>query len=67
MAQAAELVRALRDQMDGMTKRLVWIERRRVLGNSSRAIGMRSEASALRRDIDQALVHIERLRHRYLD
>lgn len=64
-AQAAELVRALRDQMGEMTKQLTWLDRRRATGNSSRALRMRSEAAALRRDIDQAQIHIHRLQHRY--
>jgi hypothetical protein len=63
-AQAAEFIRALRVQLRGMTGRLTWIERQGVTGRSSRDI--RLEAAALRRDIAEAKVLIDRLQRRYL-
>jgi hypothetical protein len=61
-AQAVQLVRALRDAIDEMTRRLAWLESR----DDSRAQAIRLEAAALRRDIDEAHAHIERLERRYL-
>lgn len=55
-AQAVELVRALCEVVDEMTRRLTWQEDR----------GARPEAAALRRDIDEAQAHINRLQRRYL-
>jgi hypothetical protein len=63
-AQAAEFIRALRVQLLEMTSRLTWIERQAVTGRSSREI--RLEAAALRRDIAEAKVLIDRLQRRYL-
>jgi hypothetical protein len=63
-AQAAEFIRALRVQLLQMTSRLTWIERQGVTGRSSREI--RLEAGALRRDIVEAKVLIDRLQRRYL-
>jgi hypothetical protein len=51
-AQAAELVRALCDQLRGMTKHLARVESREVPGQNGHP--MRLEAAALRRDIAQA-------------
>jgi hypothetical protein len=65
-AQAVELVRALRRQLREMTDRLAWVERQDVTRRNGRACPMRSEAAALRRDIREAQVHIDRLQRRYL-
>jgi hypothetical protein len=66
-AQAAELVRALRDQLHQMTHQLVRLECQDVSGRSSRASAIRCEAAALRRDIDEAQILIDRLQRRYLN
>ena len=63
-AQAAELVRALRDQLREMTHHLAWVERRDVPGPNGHPL--RLEAAALRRDIAEAQSHIDRLQRRYL-
>lgn len=57
-AQAVELVRALRHQLREMTAQLACVERQ--------ACAMRLEAAALRRDIREAQVLIDRLQRRYL-
>ena len=67
VAQALELVRALRHQLDEMTTQLAWVERQDVTGRNGRACAMRLEAAALRRDIRQAKVLIDRLQRRYLN
>jgi hypothetical protein len=46
-AQAVQLVRALRNAIDEMTRRLAWLEIR----DDSQAEAIRLEAAALRRDI----------------
>ena len=56
-AQAVELVRALCDAIDEMTRRLTWLERR----------GAQLEAAALRQDINDAQTHLNRLERRYLN
>ena len=66
-AQAAELVRALRNQLHVMTHELVRLERQDVTGTSSRASAIRCEAAALRRDINEAQILIDRLQRRYLN
>ena len=66
VAQAAELVRALRDQLREMTTKLAWVERQDVTGRNGRACAMRLEAAALRRDIKKAQVLIDRLQRRFL-
>jgi hypothetical protein len=66
-AQAVELIRALRYQLHEMTTQLAWVERRGVAARNGRACAMRMEASALRRDINEAYVHIDRLQRRYLN
>lgn len=66
-AQAVELIRALRDQLHQMTHQLAWLDRQDVAGTNGRASAMRSEAAALRRDIDEAKVFIDRLQRRYLN
>ena len=66
-AQAVELIRALRYQLDKMTAQLAWIERQGVTARNSRACAMRLEAAALRRDIREAESLIDRLQRRYLN
>jgi hypothetical protein len=56
-AQAVELIRALCEVLDKMTRQLAWLEQR----------GVRLEAAALRQDIDEAQAHINRLQRRYLE
>jgi hypothetical protein len=67
IAQAVEFVRALREHVVKMTTQLPWIERQDVIGRNARAYAMRIEANALRRDIDEAQILIDRLRRRYLN
>ena len=62
-AQAVEFIRALQVELRRMTSRLAWVERRGVTDSSSRE--MRLEAAALRRDIHEAGVLIDRLQRRY--
>lgn len=62
-----QLVRALRDQLHQMTHQLAWLDRQDVTGTNSRASAMRAEAAALRRDINEAKVFIDRLQRRYLN
>jgi hypothetical protein len=66
-AQAVELVRALRHQLDEMTTQLAWVERQGITGRNGRACAMRMEAAALRRDIKEAQALIDRLQRRYLN
>jgi len=66
VAQAVELVRALRDQLQEMTTHLAWVERQDVTSRNGRACAMRMEAAALRRDIEEAQFLIDRLLHGYL-
>jgi hypothetical protein len=66
-AQAAELVRALRDQLNEMTRQLVRLERQHVSGKSSHASAIRREAAALRRDINEAQTLIDLLQLSYLN
>jgi len=65
-AQAVELIRALRDQLHQMTHQLAWLDRQDASGTNSRASAIRSEAAALRRDITEAKIYIDRLQRRYL-
>ena len=67
VAQAVELVRALRDQLLRMTGRLAWIERQDVPRSNGRAWAMRVEAAALRRDVNEAQMLVDRLQRRYLN
>jgi len=67
VAQAVELVRALRDQLQEMTTHLAWVERQDVTSRNGRACAMRMEAAALRRDIKEAQVLIDRLQRRHLN
>jgi hypothetical protein len=64
--QAVELIRALREQLHQMTHQLASLDRQDAMGTSSRASAVRSEAAALRRDINEAKVFIDRLQRRYL-
>jgi hypothetical protein len=66
-AQAAELVRALRNQLHVMTYELVRLERVDVTGTSGRASAIRCEAAAMRRDIDEAQTLVDLLQLRYLN
>lgn len=66
-AQAVELIRALRDQLHQMTHQLAWLDRHDVTDTNSRASAIRPEAAALRRDINEAQVFIDRLQRRYLN
>jgi hypothetical protein len=63
-AQAAELIRALRDYLREMTGRQARVDGRDVLGTNGHAT--RLEAAALRQDIAEAQMHIDRLYRRYL-
>jgi hypothetical protein len=65
-AQAVEFIRALRAHQVEMTSQLAWIERQNVTGRNARAYAMRVEAAALRRDINEAQILIDRLLRRYL-
>jgi hypothetical protein len=60
-----EFIRTLRIRLREMTAQLVWIERQDVTGRNARACAMRVEAAALRRDITEAKVLVDRLQ-RYL-
>ena len=66
-AQAVELVRALRGQLHEMTRQLARFERQDVASWTSRALAVRREAAALRRDIHEAQILIDRLQRRYLN
>ena len=66
-AQAAELVRALRDQLHKMTRQLARPERQDVTGMNGRASATRYEAASLRLDIHEAQILIDRLQRRYLN
>ena len=67
VAQALELVRALRHQLHEMTSQLVWVERQDVTGRNGRACAMRMEAAALRRDSQEAQALIDQLQRRYFN
>ena len=66
MAQAVEFIRALREKRDEITHHLAWVEQRAVNSESSWASAMRSEAAALRSDINEANFLIDGLQRRYL-
>jgi hypothetical protein len=55
-AQAYQLIRAVCHERDKMTRQLSWVEKH----------ASRREAAALRRDLDEAQIHINRLQRRYL-
>ena len=67
VAQALELVRALRHQLHEMTSQLAWVKRQDVTARNGRACAMRLEAAALRRDIQKAQALIDQLQFRYLN
>ena len=67
VAQALELVRAVRHELHEMTTELAWVERQEVTGRNGRASAMRMNAAALRRDIQEAQLLIDRLQRRYLN
>jgi hypothetical protein len=56
VAQAAELVRALHEQLHKITQQLVRLERQDVTGMNSRASAIRCEAAELRRNINEAQI-----------
>jgi len=63
-AQARELISALRDHLREMTQHLARVEGRYVPGPNGHPA--RLEAVALRRDIAEAQMHVDRLQRRYL-
>ncbi|HEY1439684.1 MAG TPA: hypothetical protein VGF65_02325 [Mycobacterium sp.] len=65
--QAVEFIRALRVQLLQMTRQLAWIERQDVTSSNARAWAMRVEAAALRCDINEAQMLVDRLQRRYLN
>jgi hypothetical protein len=65
-AQAVELIRALHCRLREMTVNLAWLESHDVSASNGRASAMPVDAAALRRDIQEAQGHIDRLRLRYL-
>lgn len=66
-AQALKFISALRDQVNEMTAQLAWLERKGAMARSSSMVSAtRLEAAALRCDIREAQVLIDRLRSRYL-
>lgn len=66
VAQARELIRALRDRQGEMTTQLAWVERQDVARSDGQAGALRLQAARLRRDIREAQRHIDRLHRRYL-
>jgi len=66
VAQARELIRALRDRLGEMTTQLAWVERQDVARSNGLAGALRLQEVRLRRDIREAQVHIDRLQRRYL-
>ena len=67
VAQALELIRALRHQLHNMTTQLAWVERQDVTATNGRACAMRMEAAELRRDIHEAQALIDQLHRVYLN
>jgi hypothetical protein len=66
-AQAMELVRALRDQLNELTAQLAQVERQDVtVMKKGRASAVRLHAAALRRDIKEGQALIDSLQRRYL-
>ena len=65
-AQAEELIRELRHQLQKMTTELAWVERHVTGTGGGQARALRMEATGLRRDIRQAQSLIDRLQRRYL-
>ncbi|WP_077079362.1 hypothetical protein [Mycobacterium numidiamassiliense] len=67
VAQAMQLVRALRYQLQEMAAQLAQVERQDVTAmRKRRASAVRSHAAALRRDITEAQALIDQLQRRYL-
>ena len=66
VAQAVELVRALRHQLHEMTRQLNWLEGQSVSSPNRRPAAVRLEVAELLQDISQAQVPIDRLQRRYL-
>jgi hypothetical protein len=64
--QAVKLVRALRDQLDEMTREAAWL-RRDIRGRGRQSLALRRAAAALRQDIKEAQTLIDRLERRYLN
>ena len=66
-AQAVELIRALRCLLREMTVHLAWLEDHDVVtASNGRPSAIPVDAAALRRDIQEAQAHIDRLQRRYL-
>jgi hypothetical protein len=65
VAQARQLIGALRDQLREMAPRLARAERDAIGGHSRVARARRLEAAELRRDVSQAQLLIERLHRRF--
>jgi hypothetical protein len=65
-AQAVELIRALHGQLHEMSTQLAWLQSQELAATNGRASEMRRDAAALRRDIQEAQGHIDRLQRRYL-
>ena len=65
-AQAVKFISALRDHVNEMMAQVAWLERKGARAKSSSMVSAtRVEAAALRRDIAEAQVLIDRLRSRY--
>ena len=56
VAQAAEMVRALHEQLHKITQQLVRLERQDITGMNSRASAIRCEAAELWRDINEVQI-----------
>ena len=66
-AQAVKFISALRDHVNEMMAQVAWLERKGARAKSSSMVSAtRVEAAALRRDISEARVLIDRLHSRYL-
>ncbi len=66
-AEALKFISALRDHLNEMTAQLARLERKSARATNARIVkATRVEAAALRRDISEAQVLIDRLRSRYL-
>jgi hypothetical protein len=65
VAQAVEFIRALQVHLRKMTSDLARVERQSVAGRSGRELQL--EAAALRGDIAESKVLIDRLHRRYLN
>ncbi len=65
-AQAVELIRALHAQLREMATQLAWLQSKEITANNGRASEIRRDAATLRRYIQEAQAHIDRLERRYL-